>query len=56
MTDAGPHFQLVPLDPELVGPFAFDGDKSLRIGRDPESEIVLPYPSVSRRSRQPRSG
>ena len=54
MSDANPRFELVPLDPELAGPFAFDGEKSLRIGRDPESEIVLPYPSVSRRHAQIR--
>lgn len=54
MSDANPRFELVPLDPELAGPFAFDGEKPLRIGRDPESEIVLPYPSVSRRHAQIR--
>ena len=54
MTDVKTHFELVPLDPELAGPFAFDGENSLRIGRDPESEIVLPYPSVSRRHAQIR--
>ena len=47
--DAALHFELVPLDPDLVGPFEFKNSPLLRIGRDPGSEIVLPYPSVSRR-------
>ncbi|MDE0890460.1 MAG: FHA domain-containing protein, partial [Phycisphaerales bacterium] len=42
-------FELLPLDPDLVGPFNFSDAPRLRIGRDPDSEIVLPYPSVSRR-------
>ena len=54
MIESPPHFELVPLDPELAGPFAFDGETALRIGRDPGSEIVLPYPSVSRRHAQIR--
>ncbi len=47
--DAALLFELVPLDSDLVGPFEFNDSPLLRIGRDPDSEIVLPYPSVSRR-------
>ena len=47
--DATLQFELLPLDPDLAGPFNFSEASLLRVGRDPDSEIVLPDPSVSRR-------
>ena len=47
--EAALQFELLPLDPDLAGPFNFSEVSLRRVGRDPDSEIVLPDPSVSRR-------
>lgn len=49
MTDEAAAFELRPVDPSLAGPFPVDSKVRARIGRDPSSDIVLPYPTVSRR-------
>ena len=49
MTDDAPEFELRPVDSSLSGPFEVDAKVRCRIGRDPGCDVVLPYPTVSRR-------
>lgn len=49
MNPDSPEFELRPVDSSLAGPFAVDAKVRVRIGRDPGCDVVLPYPTVSRR-------